>query len=95
MTTSLGVGVIGMGWMGTAHSRSYRLASDRFHDTGVQARLVICADDVEHRATEAQAQLGFAESTTEWRRVIDHPKHDFHEEENMDCQETAERTGRR
>lgn len=74
MTTTLGIGVIGMGWMGTVHSRSYRMANDRYHDAGVRARLVICADDVAHRATEAQAQLGFAESTTDWRRVIDHPE---------------------
>ena len=74
MITTLGIGVIGMGWMGTVHSRSYRMANDRFHDSGVRARLVICADDVAHRATEAQEQLGFTESTTDWRRVIDHPE---------------------
>lgn len=71
--TTIGVGVIGMGWMGTVHGRSYRAVGDRFHNRGVSARLVICADDVEARAREAQARLGFEASTTDWRAVIDHP----------------------
>ena len=73
MAQEIGIGVIGMGWMGTVHSRSYRLVNDRFHDCGVRARLVICADDVAHRAEEARESLGFAESTTDWRSVVDHP----------------------
>ena len=73
MVQEIGIGVIGMGWMGTAHSRSYRLANDRFHDSGVRTRLVICADDVSHRAEEAKNTLGFAESTTDWREVVAHP----------------------
>ena len=73
MAQEIGIGVIGMGWMGTAHSRSYRLVNDRFHDSGVRARLVICADDVAHRAEEARNTLGFVESTTDWHEVVAHP----------------------
>ncbi len=73
MTKSIGVGVIGMGWMGLVHGRSYRMVADRFHDRGLAARLVICADDVEARAKQAQARLGFEEVTTDWRHVIRHP----------------------
>lgn len=73
MAQEIGIGVIGMGWMGTVHSRSYRLANARFHDSGVHGRLVICADDVAHRAEEARESLGFAQSTTDWRQVVDHP----------------------
>ncbi len=73
MTHALGIGVIGMGWMGMAHSRAYRAISDRFYDSGIRPRLVICADDVAARAQQAQAALGFAESTTDWHAVIDHP----------------------
>ena len=69
----IGIGVIGMGWMGTVHSRSYRLLNDRFHDNTVRARLVICADNVAHRAEEARESLGFAEATTVWQDVIAHP----------------------
>ncbi|RME59049.1 MAG: gfo/Idh/MocA family oxidoreductase, partial [Caldilineae bacterium] len=42
-------------------------------DSGVQARLVICSDNVEARARQAQAQLGFEQWTTDWREVIGHP----------------------
>jgi predicted dehydrogenase len=70
----IGVGVIGMGWMGLVHSRSYRMIADRFHTGGIRARLVICADDVEARAREAQDRLGFEQSTTDWRQVVGHPQ---------------------
>ena len=73
MAQEIGIGVIGMGWMGTVHSRSYRLVNDRFHDSDVRARLVICADDVAHRGEEARESLGFAKSTTDWREVVAHP----------------------
>lgn len=74
MTHSLGIGVIGMGWMGMAHSRAYRNLPDRFYDSGIRPRLIICADDVAARAQQAQEALGFAESTTDWHAVINHPE---------------------
>lgn len=74
MTHSLGIGVIGMGWMGMAHSRAYRNIPDRFYESGLRPRLVICADDVAARAQQAQEALGFAESTTDWHAVINHPE---------------------
>jgi hypothetical protein len=54
MITRVGVGVIGMGWMGFVHSRCYRMIADRFPESGLQARLLICADEIESRAREAQ-----------------------------------------
>ncbi len=73
MTYSPGIGVIGMGWMGMVHSRAYRQVADRFYDSGIRPRLVICADDVAARAQQAQEALGFAEISTDWRAVVDHP----------------------
>ena len=35
MTRTMGIGVIGMGWMGDVHSCSYRAIPDRFHDGSV------------------------------------------------------------
>ena len=52
--TELGIGVIGMGWMGQVHARSYSLARQRFPDGGVSARLVICSDNVAQRAETAR-----------------------------------------
>ena len=73
MTRTVGIGVIGMGWMGEAHSRSYRLVGDRFHDRGIEARLVACADPVGDRAEAARQRYGFATATTDWQAVVDHP----------------------
>lgn len=70
---SIGIGIIGMGWMGTVHSRSYRAVADRFHDKGVRARLVVCADDVEARAIRAKEVFDFESCTTDWRQVIANP----------------------
>src|SRR5262249_24367470 len=72
-TREIGVGVIGMGWMGLVHSRAYRAIADRFHESGIRPRLVICADEFEARAREAQERLGFEECTTDWKKVVAHP----------------------
>ena len=74
MAQTIGVGVIGMGWMGTVHSRSYLQAADRFHDSGVRPKLIVCADDIEARAKEAQERFGFERYTTRWQDVIADPQ---------------------
>lgn len=73
MTATIGIGVIGMGWMGTVHSRAYQQAGVRFPDIGAQPQLVICADAVASRADSARATLGFERATTDWREVIASP----------------------
>jgi predicted dehydrogenase len=73
VTRSIGVGVIGMGWMGQVHSRAYNQLRDRFHQSGIVPRLVICSDTVEPRAQEAQARFGYEDLTTDWHEVIAHP----------------------
>jgi predicted dehydrogenase len=70
---TIGIGVIGMGWMGEAHSRSYRAIPDRFHESGISPRLVVCADPVEARAQTAQQRFGYERYTTDWRAVIADP----------------------
>jgi predicted dehydrogenase len=73
MTRTIGVGVIGMGWMGDVHSRSYRAIPDRFSESGIVPRLVVCSDSVEARAQAAQRRFGFERYTTDWRAVIADP----------------------
>lgn len=73
MGRTIGVGVIGMGWMGEAHSRSYGLVGDRFHERGVRARLVACADPDGGRAEGARERFGFERATTDWTDVIADP----------------------
>jgi predicted dehydrogenase len=74
MKQTIGVGVIGMGWMGTVHSRAYLAAADRFHDSAIEAKLVVCADEVEERAKEAKQRFGFETYTTRWQDVIADPR---------------------
>lgn len=74
MARSIGIGVIGMGWMGEAHSRAYNQVADRFHDADFRPRLVICADSVAERARVARERFGFHASTVDWRAVVDHPE---------------------
>lgn len=71
---TIGVGVIGMGWMGTVHSRAYLAAADRFCESGIQAKLIVCADEVEDRAREAQRRFGFGRYTARWQDVIADPQ---------------------
>lgn len=73
MKATIGIGVIGMGWMGQVHARSYLQVPLRFPDLNVQPKLVICSDNVADRATASQSMLGFASSTTSWHDVIEHP----------------------
>ncbi len=70
MTHSIGIGVIGMGWMGTVHSRAYRQVPDRFAESRIQPRLVICADDVLDRARSGQERFGFEKHTAYWEEVL-------------------------
>jgi len=73
MTHSFGIGVIGMGWMGETHSRAYRQIADRFRDSGIQPRLVVCSDSIEQRASEAKERFGFEQCTTDWHEVMSNP----------------------
>jgi predicted dehydrogenase len=74
MTKTIGVGIIGMGWMGLVHGRAYRMVADRFSESGIRARLVACADEVETRARQAQERLGFEKATTDWRQLLADPE---------------------
>ena len=70
---SIGVGVIGFGWMGQAHSRSYRRIPTLFPERTYDPRLVVCADNVAARCEDAVSSFGFEEASGEWRRVVEHP----------------------
>lgn len=72
--TKVGIGVIGMGWMGAVHSRAYKQAAHRFPEGELEPELVLCADEVAARAREAQVRFGFAEATGDWHRVVADPR---------------------
>ena len=73
MARTLGIGVIGMGWMGTVHSRSYLEVPNRFPDSGIRPHLVICADEVERRARTGCDLFRFGRYATDWREVVADP----------------------
>ena len=71
--TRIGVGLIGFGWLGQAHSRSVQRMPTLFKDRVFDAELVICADNVAARTEEAVSDFGYAEAAADWRRVVEHP----------------------
>ena len=73
MRKRIGIGVVGFGWMGQAHSRSYRRIPMLFPDRAADPELVVCSDTVAARARDAVESFGFRESTPDWQRVVDHP----------------------
>jgi predicted dehydrogenase len=67
----IGIGVVGLGWMGEAHSRSFRRIPTLFPDRVVDPHLVVCADNVPARRQDAVVDFGFESATEDWHRVVD------------------------
>src|SRR5918997_3980954 len=71
---TIGVGVIGFGWMGRVHAQAHARLRHHFPDVGLVPELVAVADEVPGRAEQAAAQFGFAAATTAVtlaRRLVD------------------------
>lgn len=73
MPRAVGIGLVGMGWMGRVHATAYRRLADHYPDLAAAPRLVIAADASEERA-RAAARAGFPRSTTDWHEVVAHPE---------------------
>jgi predicted dehydrogenase len=69
----IGVGVIGFGWLGQAHSRSMLRIPTLFPERGFDPELVICGDTAPERIDDAVRSFGFARGTADWRRVVEDP----------------------
>ena len=74
MGTEIGIGMVGLGWMGQLHSRAYRRLLDHYPECELEPRLVVAADAVEARARDAADRLGYEGWTTDWRDVVEHPE---------------------
>lgn len=59
MTREIGIGVVGLGWMGRVHSSAYSRMRERFPDLGLRPRLVAAADPVPANQEAAVEQFGF------------------------------------
>jgi predicted dehydrogenase len=71
---TVGIGLVGVGWMGRIHSVAYRRCPDHYPDCAGRARLVVAADGEPERAQAAVDQLGFGRATDDWREVIADPQ---------------------
>jgi predicted dehydrogenase len=69
--TTIGIGVVGFGWMGQAHTRAYRDIPVYFAGSGIRPRLAAVADNVPARLDLARDNFGFAWGTPDWRELID------------------------
>jgi predicted dehydrogenase len=69
----IGVGVIGFGWLGQAHSRSLLRIPTLFPEREFDAELVICGDTLPERRDDAVASFGFARASADWRAVVEDP----------------------
>ncbi|GAB7004809.1 Gfo/Idh/MocA family oxidoreductase [Nocardioides sp. AN3] len=68
--TRLGVAMVGHAFMGNAHSQAWRVAP-RFFDLPVEPVMQVVAGRDAGRAAEAAERLGWADSTGDWRTVLD------------------------
>ena len=73
----LGIGVIGFGWMGQAHSRGCRRAPSYFPDRSYQPNLVMVSDTLPDRREQAVRDFGFATATADWHDVVENPAVDI------------------
>jgi len=69
----IGVGVIGFGWLGQAHSRSLLRIPTLFGERGFDTELVVCGDTLPERREQAVGSFGFARAAADWRAVVDAP----------------------
>jgi predicted dehydrogenase len=67
---TLGVGLIGYAFMGAAHSQAWRTAP-HFFDLPLRPDLRVVAGRDATRVAEAAGKLGWSETETDWRRVVE------------------------
>jgi predicted dehydrogenase len=71
---TIGIGLIGVGWMGRLHTVAYGRVAQHYPDCEGTPRFVIAADDVAPRAELARERLGYEQATADWREVLAHPE---------------------
>jgi predicted dehydrogenase len=72
----IGVGLIGFGWLGQAHSRSMQRIRTLFPEREFDPVLVAVSDAVPARVDEAVESFGYLRGDADWRRVVDDPEVD-------------------
>ena len=67
----IGVGVIGFGWLGQAHTRSLLRIPTLFERRGFDTTLVACSDALPDRLDQARGSFGFRRAYAAWESVIE------------------------
>jgi predicted dehydrogenase len=73
MTATIGVGIVGTGFMGAAHAQSF-LAAPRIFETALTPRLVAIADINKPAADAAQRRYGFVRALERWQDLVADPE---------------------
>lgn len=69
---SIGIGLIGTGFMGKAHALAYQSVNAVFGDVP-EVRLEVLCDQPAEKAYAMAGQFGFARATEDWREVLADP----------------------
>src|SRR3712207_3398193 len=70
--TSIGIGLVGTGFMGAAHAMAFRTAPAVF-ETALKPRLAAVADISLDAAQAAAARFDFAQAYDDWRALVADP----------------------
>ena len=71
MNRRIGIAVLGLGWMGQAHSRSMLRIPSLFPNRSFDPVLVVCADTEEERRERAVNDFGFQRAVADWREAVE------------------------
>ncbi|MEU2210571.1 Gfo/Idh/MocA family oxidoreductase [Streptomyces hygroscopicus] len=74
MVRTLGVAVVGFGWMGRVHTQAYVRLPHHFPQLTVRPELIAVADEVPGRAEEAAERYGFATAARDWHEIAADPR---------------------
>ncbi|MFF3895498.1 Gfo/Idh/MocA family protein [Streptomyces sp. NPDC001812] len=74
MVDTLGVAVVGFGWMGRVHTQAYARVPHHYPQLALRPELITVAEEVPGRAEEAAERFGFAGATRDWREVAADPR---------------------
>jgi predicted dehydrogenase len=70
VSDSLGVAVVGFGWMGQVHARSYARVRHHFPDLALAPRPVLVIDAEPARLDDAIDRYGFESGSADWHDVL-------------------------
>jgi predicted dehydrogenase len=73
MSRRIGIAVLGLGWMGQAHSRSAMRIPSLFPERSFDPELVVCADTEAERRQRAVRDFGFARAVADWTEAVASP----------------------